>query len=260
MERYAPAPVLRAALRATVSRRAGSEALYLVLGLPLGIAGFYLLIILLVPGILLTASVVGTIAGLGLLIVATQLGRMVGAGHRWLAARCLGSQVTAPAPFRPGTGIIGRIDARLRDGAAWRATGYVLVKFPLAVLGCYVALVAWIGGLFYLTYPAWWWLSGAAVRADHGTGKPAVVMNPLPVGGLQVGTWPRCSPRWPSTVPRSRSWTCACRRPTPTRGCARRSGCAPSTRGRQSWCSPSTSRPGTPRGCWPAARPAWATC
>jgi hypothetical protein len=65
MERYALAPVVRAALRATVSRRAWSEALYLVLGLPLGIAGFYLLIILLVPGILLTASVLGAIAGLG---------------------------------------------------------------------------------------------------------------------------------------------------------------------------------------------------
>jgi signal transduction histidine kinase len=190
MERYALAPVLRAALRATVSRRAWSEALYLVLGLPLGIAGFYLLIILLVPGILLTASVLGAIAGLGLLIAATQLGRRVGAGHRWLAARCLGSQVTAPAPFRPGTGIIGRIDARLRDGAAWRATGYVLVKFPLGVLGGYVTLVAWIGGLFYLTYPAWWWLSGVAVRAGHGTGKPGVVTNPLPVGGLHIGTWP----------------------------------------------------------------------
>jgi signal transduction histidine kinase len=193
MRRDALAPVLRAAmraaLRAPVSRRARSEVLYCVLGLPLSIAGFVLAFALLAPGLLLTASVLGTIAGLGLLIAATWLCRGLGAAHRRLAAWCLGSQVTPPGPVRPGRGVIGRVDARLRDWAAWRAAGYVLVKFPLALLTGYVVLLAWLGGLFYLTYPAWWWLAGATVRADAGTGtgRPPVA-NPLPVGGLHIST------------------------------------------------------------------------
>src|SRR6185437_10715080 len=44
----------------------------------------------------------------------------------------------------------------------------------------------------------------------------------------------------------SRSSTCGCRPTTPTRDCAPRSRSAATIRTRASWCSPSTSRPGTP--------------
>lgn len=58
----------------------------------------------------------------------------------------------------PGTvtGFLGPNGSRLRDGTGWRAIAYVLLKLPLALLGCCVLAALWIGGLFYLTYPVWW--------------------------------------------------------------------------------------------------------
>ncbi len=57
-------------------------------------------------------------------------------GSRWLAERWPGDLAAAPRPFVPGHGLLGRVDARLRDGTAWRAVAYVLLKLPLALLGC----------------------------------------------------------------------------------------------------------------------------
>ena len=41
-------------------------------------------------------------------------------------------ELTAAPPFRPGHGILGRIDARLRDASGWSAVAYVVLKLPLA--------------------------------------------------------------------------------------------------------------------------------
>ncbi len=42
---------------------------------------------------------------------------------------------------------------------AMRARVYFLLKLPLAVAGVVVAAGGWLGGLFYLTFPAWWSLA-----------------------------------------------------------------------------------------------------
>ncbi len=34
--------------------------------------------------------------------------------------------------------------------------GYLVLKLPLAVAGLAVAAICWLGGLFFLTFPAWW--------------------------------------------------------------------------------------------------------
>jgi signal transduction histidine kinase len=189
MERRIAAPALRAALSAPVSRRARSELAYCAAGLPLSVAGFALAVVLLAPGLVLSVTVVGTIAGLVLLVTVTRLGRRLGSAHRrlaarWLAERRAGDLAAAPRPFVPGHGILGRADARLRDGAGWRAVGYVLLKLPLALLGCCLMAVTWIGGLFYLTYPLWWGIS----RGPGGTASS--VTAPFPAGGARITTWP----------------------------------------------------------------------
>jgi signal transduction histidine kinase len=45
------------------------------------------------------------------------------------------------------------------DKAAWWARVYFALKLPLAVVGFVVAVGCWLGGLFYLTFPAWGTLS-----------------------------------------------------------------------------------------------------
>src|SRR6266545_1011160 len=146
------------------TRRARAELLYLVVAAPTGIAvpvaalAFLMIMGLLAPGPAKPENVSfgGLTAGaLVLLILATRLARRLGSFHRRLMARLLGERVAAPPLFRPGRGVLGRLGARLRDGAGWRAVAYLLVKLPVAVFECY-AVAYWVTGLVNASYPFWW--------------------------------------------------------------------------------------------------------
>lgn len=82
----------------------------------------------------LTLSLVLAVVGVLLLIAAPRLARALGGVHRGLAAALLGDRTAAPPPFWRGEGLVGRLDARLRDGTGWRAAGYVLAKLPVGAL------------------------------------------------------------------------------------------------------------------------------
>jgi signal transduction histidine kinase len=179
--------VLRAALRAPVSRRAGRELGYCVAGVAPGLAGFLVVVTLLAWGAGLTVTLVGAVPGLLVLILTLRLARRLGALHRWLARRLLGGAFPGPPPFRPGRGLLGRVDARLRDGASWRAVAYVVLKLPVAVLALY-AVSLWWSGLFDVTAPVWWNLF-----RGHATGVrlgPVAAMTPVPGVFFGVATWP----------------------------------------------------------------------
>jgi signal transduction histidine kinase len=47
------------------------------------------------------------------------------------------------------------MDGRILDPVAWRARGYYVLKLPLAAAGAAVAAGGWLGGLLWLTFPAW---------------------------------------------------------------------------------------------------------
>jgi signal transduction histidine kinase len=172
------ARLARFLVAASLGRRARAELAYCVLAVPLAAICFAPLIFILAPGLVLTASLVGSFAGLVLLSLASRASRRIGALHRWLAARLLSALVPAPAPFRPGRGVLGRIDARLRDAAGWRSAGYILLKLPLAVAMLYFSAFPWLLGLYYFTYPFWWLILPRAGRTAIG--------SPLPAGSVQV--------------------------------------------------------------------------
>jgi hypothetical protein len=152
----APVTLAERVLLAPFTPRARREGLYCLVSVPLGIAGCWAVAWVLGPSLLVSASVLGTVVGLLGVVVALRLARRLGALYRWVAARMLGEQITAPPPFRRAAGsIIVRLDARLRDGAGWRAIGYTLLKLPLAV-GQYLALAFWACGLADMSYPVWW--------------------------------------------------------------------------------------------------------
>ena len=92
--------------------------------------------------------------------------------------------------MRPGSRVAIWVNTRIRDDKpAMRARGYFLLKLPLAVAGVVVAAGGWLGGLFYLTFPAWWSL------APHVGGFPVVNLATsftlLPLGAtlLLAGPW-----------------------------------------------------------------------
>jgi signal transduction histidine kinase len=173
-------------LRAPLTRRTRRELLYCGFGGLLGVAGFYATAVLLLSGLTISASVIGTVIGLLIITVGLRFSRRLGSLHRRLLKRLLGQQVEAPPPFQPGTGILGRLDRRLRDRAAWRVVWYTLIKLPVAVVQLYCVTVTAFG-LINLSYPVIW-----ALFRDHSAGHLSAMtaVIPLPYGGtFEVDSW-----------------------------------------------------------------------
>jgi signal transduction histidine kinase len=182
----AAARVALQAARAPFARRAWAELAYCLAGVPLGVAGAVATVVLLAAGAALTASLVGTIPGLLLVVGTLAALRWLGGVHRRLARGLLDERVPAPPPFRQGSGPLGRVGTRLRDTTAWRALAYVLAKLPVAIVGCYAVLL-WLAGLVDMTYPLWW----GGFR-NHPPGvrlDPLPVITVLPMGRFQVSTF-----------------------------------------------------------------------
>jgi signal transduction histidine kinase len=174
-------------LGAPLTRRTRHELLYCFFGGLAGVAGFSVTVVLLMAGFTVSASIIGTVVGLLLLTVALRLSRRLGSLHRRLLRRCLGHQVEAPPKFQPGTGLLGRLDRRLRDRAAWRGVWYSLIKLPVAAAQLY-AVTLTVFGLVDITYPVDWLLF-----RNHPAGtslSPLVAVVPLPfVGSISVSSW-----------------------------------------------------------------------
>ncbi len=175
-------------LRAPLSRRTIRELLYCGLGGLAGAVGFWITIVMLALGLTISVSVLGTVIGLLLLTLALRVSRRLGALHRRLASWLLRYRVEAPPKFQPGTGILGRLDRRLRDRAAWRAVSYSLVKLPVAFVEVY-AITAAVIGLVDITYPVDW-----VLFRNHPVGPlhPMVALNPVSfgAGNFLIYSWP----------------------------------------------------------------------
>src|ERR1700678_460038 len=129
-----PGELVRVALRAPFTRRARREAGYALVGVIPAWTGAVVVTAMLATGVLASVSVIGTFIGLLVLTLTLRLCRRLGSLHRWLARRLLHQELAAPAPFRPSRGILRRVDTRLRDGTAWRALGYLVLKLPVSAL------------------------------------------------------------------------------------------------------------------------------
>ncbi len=128
-------------LTAPFSRRSWAALGYLLVSVPLAVAGFAFAVVTAIPP-LLAVSAPGV--------------RAFGDANRGLARELLDDDAAAPAP--PSR------------KAVWRERGYLLVKLPLAVAGLAVAVVCWLGGLLFLTFPAWWtlWTHALPTPTAHG--------------------------------------------------------------------------------------------
>ena len=175
-------------LRAPFTRRTVRELLYCGFGGVAGVVGFLIMVVMLAFGLTISVSVLGTVIGLLLLTLALRVSRRLGGLHRRLAWWLLRYRVEAPPKFQPGTGILGRLDKRLRDRAAWRAVSYSLVKLPVTVVQLY-AITAAVIGLVDITYPVDW-----VLFRNHPIGPvhPMRAVNPISfgAGSFQVYGWP----------------------------------------------------------------------
>src|SRR3954469_3332443 len=159
------------------------DLLYCVFGGLTGLLGFLVMVVLLAFGLTVSVSVLGTVVGLLLITLTLRLSRRLSSVHRRLLRRVLGHQVEAPSKFQPGTGLLGRLDRRLRDRVAWRGVWYSLIKLPVAFVQFY-ALTLTVFGLIDLSFPVPWPFF-----------PPMAVLQPLPFGGTpHVSSWPATLP------------------------------------------------------------------
>ncbi len=179
-----PAGAVRAVLAGPSSARARRELAYVAVGVPLGLAGFAVIAGLIGAGVVLTVSIAGTVLGFVLLMTALQVARGFSGAQRALAGRLLGARLPQPQPqpFRRGHGPLGRLDARLRDGAAWRGVAAAITGLPIALVKV-LAVGWWAGSLYDLTMPAWW-----LIFRNHPGG---IHLRPVDAGArLVIATWP----------------------------------------------------------------------
>jgi signal transduction histidine kinase len=168
-------------------QRAGRELLYCVLGSLAGILGFFLVAYTVIPGLALSVTIVGTLLGLLILTLSLRLALRLGALHRRLLAWLLGHEVAAPAPPQPGTGILNRLDRRLRYRPGWRAVWYALIKLPVAALQLFAVSFV-VCGLIDMTYPVLWLLFHN--QSPGSKLGPMTAITPLGFIYLNVSNWP----------------------------------------------------------------------
>jgi signal transduction histidine kinase len=155
-------------LREPLSRRTWDEFRYVMVSLPVAIAGFVFTVVTSLLGVVSF----GLLVGPPLLALSSLGARGFAAASRGLAGGLLGTRVAPPPPFRPRPGVMGWIWSGVTDAAGWRARAYLMLKLPVAAAGYLVAGWTWLGGLSGLTYPLRWEILDQMHVHDG--------MNPLP--------------------------------------------------------------------------------
>jgi signal transduction histidine kinase len=85
---------------------------------------------------------------------------------------------------RPEAEVLSWLGGRILDPASWRARGYFAVKLPLAAAGVAIAAGGWLGGLLWLTFPAWRTLAWFHASLAH-----SFAFVPLGAALLLVAPW-----------------------------------------------------------------------
>ena len=128
-----------------------TRALYLLLGLPLGIFYFVFLVTSLSLGVGLAIIWVGVV----ILFVAVLTWRGLGAVERGLADALLGESIDPPvSPTITGTSYAKKARAILSDSYTWRSFAWLLLRFPLGIAGFVVTVVSVAITVGLLTAPA----------------------------------------------------------------------------------------------------------
>ncbi|QOR72196.1 sensor domain-containing protein [Ruania alkalisoli] len=134
----------------TLLGRASRETGYLLLSLPLAIAGF----VVFVAGVSVGSGLLVTL--LGLPVLAVTLAASHGLGNldrRRLAA--IGYPVPRTRPYRTSERGVRRILARLAHGQSWLDLLYGLLRFPVSIATFVIAVVWWVAGAGAVLYIVW---------------------------------------------------------------------------------------------------------
>jgi signal transduction histidine kinase len=162
--------------------RAPREIAYCAISVACGLAGLALVVLWLLPSVLASVSVLGTVVGLLCLAGGLRAARLLAALQRRALSRFAGMTIDAPPRLERGSGLLVRLGQRLRDRAAWRAVAYLLIRLPLTAVQAYVVVLGTCGVLDLLLPLGW--------PALHINPKGSPVQLPAPpFDGLAIRTW-----------------------------------------------------------------------
>ena len=139
-------------LRAVVSARTWRETAYLLIDLPVGVAGFTFV----VTGLSLGAGLLITLVGIPILVL-TLLGCRSAAWLELRRARLLSLDLPDPPPLDRTGSFLRRASRPLVDGVGWRAAAYFVLMLPVGIVTFTIAITIWATALVLLTLPAWAW-------------------------------------------------------------------------------------------------------
>ena len=175
----AQAPSTTAPDRGAVSRvlrQLGVDTVFVLVGFPLGIAAF----VILVTGISLGAGLLITLLGLPVLFATIFVARAFAEIERMRIPAVL-RRPRVRARYKPAAEGWRKIVAPLSDGQSWLDVLHGIVRFPLAVAGFSVVFTWWVTALAGLTIGLWDW---AIPRGEENTDLPELL-------GLGSGTGTR---------------------------------------------------------------------
>jgi hypothetical protein len=110
-------PAVRWLLREPLGRQAWADFRYVLVSLPVAVAGFAFTVVTTVVGVVSF----GVLVGPPLLALSALGARGFAAVSRGLAGGLLGTRVAPPPPFRPRPGVLGWIWSGITDVPGWRA-------------------------------------------------------------------------------------------------------------------------------------------
>ncbi|GAA3397154.1 sensor histidine kinase [Cryptosporangium minutisporangium] len=145
--------MIRRLLLAPVERRTWREVRYVLVGLCFALPVFPLAVVGVVGAVYSLMTI-----GLPFLVVALLLLRRTVVWFRPPARWFLDLDWPSPPPRPTSGGALRFVESVLRDGTAWRALAYAVVKLPLMFAATYLGVGAALLGVLAVTYPAWWFL------------------------------------------------------------------------------------------------------
>ncbi|GEB47792.1 hypothetical protein SCA03_03430 [Streptomyces cacaoi] len=170
------------ALRPVFGLGALARVLYALLALPLG-----LLLLALVPvGLLLGVLLSWTAPGLWLLALTVRGALAAGALNRALT-RWLLDETIEPPPHPAGPRAGARRRALLRSRAGWRAVGWCLSGWALALPPLVAVVAGYVYGLLLLAHPVLRHWNVRTVREPDGTVRHVA----LEIADISFDPWPR---------------------------------------------------------------------
>src|SRR2546430_4550364 len=138
-----------------VIRQLGVDSAYLLVGFPLGLVSFVLVITLLSTG----AGMLITIVGLPILVAAVYAARAFADVERLRLRPVLNRPVPRPRYHKapPGSGAWRKLFIPLGDGQSWLDLLHAMFHWILGTIGFVFVVTWWSGALGGITYVFWDW-------------------------------------------------------------------------------------------------------